>query len=86
VVYNMDATERIFVQWGATTETTPTSMTVVSSTVIPALAAMTFVVGYLGDRPELAGDEADCLFFMAETGTNVQVNVTYLMGRGSVRV
>jgi hypothetical protein len=83
VVYNMDATNRIFIQWNPTTEVNPTSMTVLNSTVLPALASMTFAIGYLGDRPNLAGHLDTCLFFMAEAGVSLQVNVTYLMGRGT---
>jgi len=83
VIYNMDDTNRIFIQWNPTTEVNPNSMTVLNSTVIPTLSSMTFAIGYLGDRPNLAGRLDVCLFLMAETGVNVDVNITYLMGRGT---
>ena len=83
VVYNMDDTNQIFLQWNPTTEVNANSMTVLNSTVIPVLSTMTFAIGYLGDRPNFAGNLDTCLFLMAETGVNVQVNITYLMGRGT---
>jgi len=83
VVYNMDAAQRIFVKYSTTNSISQSTMTLQNSTVIPAGASMTFAVGYLGDRPNLSGDLDVCLFFKAEAGTSLPVNVTYLMGRGT---
>ena len=83
VVFNMDAARRIFVKFCPTTTITAAMMTISNSVVIGTASSMTFAVGYLGDRPNLAQELESCLYFKAEAGVNVLVNVTYLMGRGT---
>lgn len=83
IVYNMDAANRIFVKFAQVTQIDVHMMTIANSTVMPALSSMTFAVGYLGDRPNLSIQTEACLYFKAEAGAGLLVNVTYLMGRGT---
>ncbi len=83
ILFNMDAANRVFVKYGRTVEVNAGNMTVANSTVLPILSSMTFAVGYVGDREDISSSGPVCLFLMAETGAAVQVNVTFLMGRGS---
>ncbi len=83
IVYNMDAANRIFAKFERTALIALPLMVVASCTVIPALSSMSYDVGYIGDRPILSSVSSTNLYFVAEAGVNVQVNVTYLMGRGS---
>jgi hypothetical protein len=82
IVYNMDAQNRIFMRFGDTTTITVGNTTVLSSTVIPAGGSVTVGLDYLGERQALNPTSRADLFFIPEGGTNVQVNITYLMGRG----
>ena len=82
VIYNTDATNRIFVRFDLTAAANISRMVAASCTIIPALSSMTFSVGTIGDRPQLGIIEATNLYFAAEAGTNVAVNVTYLQGMG----
>jgi len=83
IVYNMDATNRIFIKFEQTAVIVAATMTVLNSTVLPALGSITFAVNYLGDRPNLymAGNYG--MYLKAEAGTNLPVNITYLQGRGT---
>lgn len=80
VVYNMDGTNRLFVKFAEAA--TLSTITLVNSTVIPAGSSMTFEVGPLGQRNDLGGSNAFNLYMLPEAGTNVPVNITYLMSRG----
>ena len=82
VVYNMATANRIFVKF-MPTPGIQASITVNGSTVIPELSSMTFDIGFITDRGGIGAGAAINLYFMAETGANVPVNITYLMGRGS---
>lgn len=80
VVFNMSGANRIFVKFGPVGAVTSVNMTVLNSTVIPVNASMTFNLASLGARIHLyTGGQAN-LYLMAETGTAVQVNITYLQG------
>lgn len=82
VVYNMATANRIFVKFMPVPGILA-SITLLASTVIPGLSSMTFDIGFIMDRGGIGATSAINLYFMAETGLNVPVNVTYLMGRGS---
>ena len=83
VIYNLDATRRVFIKFAPNTAITTGMMTISNSTVLAAGSSMTFAVGYLGDRPHLSMSQSEAFFLKAEAGTNVPVNITYLMGRGT---
>jgi hypothetical protein len=83
VIFNMNATNRVFVKFARTDEIGGLGVNINNSTVLPASSSMTFGVGYVGDRPPLAQAGVTNLYLLAETGTAVLVNVTYLQGRGS---
>jgi hypothetical protein len=82
VVYNLSAANRILVQFQRTAEI-GAGLSILNSIVLPSLSSITFAVGYVGDRPVLFQNGETDLYMQAETGTNVQVNISYLQGRGS---
>jgi hypothetical protein len=83
VVYNMGSTDRILVKFMLTSQAISALMDVNSSTVIPALSSMTFDVGVLMERASVSNTSPINLFLKTESGVNIPVNVTYLMGKGS---
>ncbi len=85
VVLNMAAGNRIFVRFGMLTEVTAGNTTINNSTVVPALGSFSFDVGYIGDRLALGDIPTNTanMYLIAETGNNVPVNITYMMGRGT---
>mgnify|MGYP006434945401 CR=1 FL=1 len=82
VVYNLDAANRVFVRFGMPGTVTAANTTILNSTVVPALGSMTFGVGHVGERAYMDPLGAVHLYFMAETGAVVPINITFLMGRG----
>jgi len=87
MLLNLDAVNRILLFCALdASEFSPALMAINNSTVIPASAALTLDLGPIGDRWLLAGDDtggAMTLYLMAETGTSVPVNLTFLQGKGA---
>ncbi|MAH47920.1 hypothetical protein CMI37_19015 [Candidatus Pacearchaeota archaeon] len=83
VVYNMDANSRVLLKFWRTEEVNPAEMVLANCMVLPTSSSITYEVGYLGDRPSLSQAGEANLYLLAEAGVNLQVNITYLQGRGS---
>ena len=83
VVYNMGKKDRILVKFMLTDRAISALMDVNSSTVLPELSSMTFDVGVLMERSAVSNESPVNLFLKTESGVNIPVNVTYLMGKGS---
>ena len=83
VVYNMDASNRVFLKFDTTAAANIARMVIGSCTVLPTSSSITFAVGYLGDRQSLSLSGDANLYLAAESGTNVLVNITFMQGRGS---
>ena len=83
VILNLDDTNQVLVKFGQNRAVSAGSMSISNSTVVPVSSAMTFEVGFLGDRGELSETQDLNLFLLASTGSSVQVNITYLQGRGT---
>ena len=83
VVYNMGSKDRILVKFMLTDRAISALMDVNSSTVLPELSSMTFDVGVLMERSAVSNESPVNLFLKTESGVNIPVNVTYLMGKGS---
>jgi len=88
IVYNTDGTNAIFVRFGDPALVTAPQMTLLNSTLVPALGSITFSVGVTGARTALTSNAelavAD-LFLMAQAGAPV-VNVTCIQGRPTANV
>ena len=82
VIYNMATADRIFFKF-MPPPGIPASVVVGASTVVPAVSSFTIALGFLSDRGPIGSNGETNIYFMAETGAAVQVNVTYSMGRGS---
>lgn len=81
-ILNLDSANRLFVKFGVIGEVSTANMTILNSTVIPALGAMTFSIGTLTQQRLPLGSgptaQANC-YLKPAAGTNILVNVTYLM-------
>jgi len=82
VVYNIDGSNPVLVKFALSSSITPASMTLANSVYLPAASSRTFAVGFLGSRPPLGAAKPTNMYFKAVSGTNVQVNVSYDMGKG----
>lgn len=80
-IYNMStATEKVFVRFCFPAASGLTSIS--NSTVVPPGASITFDVGVIGQREQLGSTKILNLYLRLDSGNNINVNVTYLMGRG----
>ena len=82
VILNLDSANRIYVKFGSVTAVNASNMTISNSTVIPPLGAMTFDIGALAQqRAPIGSGPRDQVngFIKPAAGTNLLVNVTYLM-------
>ena len=82
IVYNLDANNRIFVRFGTPGLITAGNTTIANSTVIPVLGSMTFGIGHVVEREYLGETTGMNLYFLPESGNNVAINITYVMGKG----
>lgn len=88
-LYNLDSANRVLVRFAPLSEI-GVPLTLGNSIVLPQQSALSLSIGYVGDRGPvglLAGTSVTppmhTVLLRAETGSNVQVTVTYLQGRGS---
>lgn len=93
ILYNTDTTNRIFMQiQKVDSGPLPAAGTIVesNSTIIPAGGSLSLCIGMEGDRVPLGTTafwlanpgQGFNILFLAESGTNVELNITYVQGMG----